>query len=86
MDVERKRDGAVYVRVARARSVGRDTEAQRRDIERYCRENNLVVAATLRTTRQAVDRSSREMLRALAQFAFDASMGQGSDRSDRDAL
>ncbi|WP_164515386.1 hypothetical protein [Microbacterium sp. 10M-3C3] len=86
MDVERKRNVAVYVRVARVRDVGRDTEAQRRDIERYCRENNLVVAATLRTTRLTVDRSSREMLRARAQFALDASMEQGSDRADRDAL
>jgi len=86
MDVERKRNVAVYVRVARARDAGRDTEAQRRDIQRYCRENNLVVAATLRTTRRAVDRSSGEMLRALVQFAFDASMGQGSDRGGRDAL
>lgn len=86
MNVERKRNVAVYVRVASAQDVSKDTEAQRRATERYCRENNLVVATSLRTTRLAVESSSREMLRALAQFAFDASVGQGSDRGGRHAL
>ncbi|MEV8222548.1 MULTISPECIES: recombinase family protein [Dietzia] len=86
MDVERKKNVVAYVRVARARAVGGDATAQRRAIERYCRENNLVVAATLQATRLAVDRSSKEVLRALARCPFDVSLRQGSDRGGRHAL
>ena len=53
MDVERKKNVVAYVRVARARAVGGDATAQRRAIERYCRENNLVVAAALQASATA---------------------------------
>lgn len=86
MDVEGTRNVVVYARVARARDVGGDTKAQRQAIERYCRENNLVVEATLGMTRLAVDRASTAMLRALAQCPFDASQKQGLDWGGRHAL
>ncbi len=86
MDVERKKNVVAYVRLARAGGVGGDAVAQRRAIERRCRENNLVVEATLRATRLAVDRSSTEVLRALVRYPFGVSLRQGSDRSGRHAL
>ncbi len=86
MDVERKKNVVAYVRVARARAVGGDAAAQRRAIERRCRENNLVVEATLRATRLAADRSSTEVLHALARYPFGVSLRQGSDRGGRHAL
>ncbi|SBN59695.1 Hypothetical protein PFR_JS13-2_762 [Propionibacterium freudenreichii] len=85
MDVERRKNVAVYVRVARQPDVGRDSESQRRAIEQFCRDNNQVVAATVMATCLAVDQFCRQLLRTLAQCASDETSGRESDRGDRHA-